>query len=114
MSDNPIRRVVIDFSDGILERDIDLGDFGTVTSISIQCSWTGLNAADAFVMQEMREERQLNWIPIEALKWTMTQPIDSCLLINNGFVCKYAGLKINKGSCTTGILTVAIISSTKK
>jgi hypothetical protein len=88
---------------------LDFGNFGTVTSISMQCCWTGLNAADGQVVMGMRQDMAAGWTPIPDLFFTMANPSDSCVLINNGFFLQRAGLMVNIGSSTIGTINVWII-----
>ncbi len=114
MAEVPVRKAVLDLSTvGGAETDIYLGDLGAATSLSVQCSWSGLDATDGWVTQVMTEDKNLNWVLLESIKTTMDSASGACVLTNEDYVCKYAAIRVNPGSCTVGTVTIAVTQKRK-
>jgi hypothetical protein len=86
--------------------EFDFGDFTDYGMLSMHVNWSGLNAADAYVAMMVRQHTSATWTIIDGLRFDMTTPAGSCLLVNREMVCTYGGIYVYKGLCTSGTLKI--------
>ena len=108
--ETPTRKVILDLSTISEDHDVYLGDFGSAQALSVQCSWSGLDATDGWVTQIMTEEKTLNWVVLEDIKVDMNAADGAGIIINENYVCKFAGVRVHVGSCTAGAVTIVVTS----
>jgi len=84
-------------------------------TINIQLSWSGLNGVDAFVKYAQKNDVSvLNWDTTTIKKViTLTTTADSEMISVDNFNSKLIALYINRGSVTTGVLKVRILTNEK-
>lgn len=84
----------------------ELGDFNEYNIVSIVVEWSNLDNVDAVVKLIMREGDR--WIDVPDLDYTLNTTNGACKLTHADWSSVYAGVYINKGSNTTGVINVYV------
>ena len=88
-------------------------DLTNYTYVALQFFWSDLNAADATVKFQETIFEQISFVDVPTLTYTLASTPSSCMLVHKEFACKYVAAYVNKGTCTTGTLTIKALVMTR-
>lgn len=85
-----------------------LGDFSKYQLVALSLKWTGVDTGDSVVTFEQCTNNTFAWNEPMGLNYTLTAGAGSEELLHSIFVDKYVGVKVAKGTASTGILEVYV------